>query len=183
MAIELQNKTNVNAPDSDFPYGDVRDKTPTVAGTKYDRNTMSDYFQFFHKMMDEAGITYNNVLDNDYSGFQLYEAFRKLTRPYKVYSARVGYSGGSMNVIEFEPISELPIVWAKSATGVFQGTLTGIFIVGKTWVDCSNFDAYGNDGRIGRVDNNIIEITSYASGVASDAPMTEGVFVEIKVYD
>lgn len=79
MAIGLEDKINVDPASTEFPYGDVRDKTPTVGGTRYDRNTMSDYIQFFHKMMDAAGIVPNGMLDNEYNGWQLFDALQLAT--------------------------------------------------------------------------------------------------------
>ena len=79
MAINLTAKPNVDPADSDFPYGNVKDNSGTNNGTPLNRLVLSDYIQFFHKLMAEAGISYNGVLDNDYSGWQFYEAFRKFT--------------------------------------------------------------------------------------------------------
>lgn len=78
MALELVNKDNVNPADAEFLYGDVRDKTPSIGGTKYNRATMSDYIQFFHRMMAIAQITYNNDLDNEANGWQFFEALQSV---------------------------------------------------------------------------------------------------------
>ena len=78
MAISLINKPNVNPADSDFPFGDLRDNPGDFTGTPLNRLVLSDYIQFFHKMMSEAGVSYNGELDNDYSGFQFWEALRVL---------------------------------------------------------------------------------------------------------
>lgn len=78
MAIDLTDKQNVNPSDADFPFGDVRDKTPLVPGTKWDRSTMSDYIQFFHKMMSVAGLSYNGLLDNETNDWQFFEALQSV---------------------------------------------------------------------------------------------------------
>lgn len=71
----LENKTNITAPDADYPFGSVRDKTPSLAGTIWNFETMSDIIQFFSKMFNESGLTANNLPDNNTNGFQLFEAF------------------------------------------------------------------------------------------------------------
>jgi hypothetical protein len=135
MAIELEDKANVNAPDADFVYGDVRDKTPSVAGTRWDRETMSDYIQFFHKMMDEAGVAYNGLLDNESNGWQFWEAFRKLTRPYKVYSALLTQSStNAPSVIVLQNELAGTPVWSYVGVGAYAMTLSAPFAQPKTTV-------------------------------------------------
>ena len=184
MAIRLEDKQNVNPADADFPYGDVRDKTPTVAGTKWDRNTMSDYIQFFHKMLDEAGITPNGTLDNDYNGFQMYEAFRKLTRPYKLNALRLAYSVGVVTATnQFNDIGA--IVWTRTSTGLYKGTLTGGFDVAKTNIQVQR-NGLSGVGReiIARCTNaNTIEIEAYDGGVLSDNEMNGAPYFMIMVFD
>lgn len=73
----LQNKDFVEAPDSDYPYGRIRDKAPALRGTPVNENTYGDFHQFFEKMMDVAGVTANELPENAYSGFQMIEALQK----------------------------------------------------------------------------------------------------------
>jgi len=185
MAIGLEDKQNVNPADADFPYGDVRDKTPTVAGTKWDRNTMSDYIQFFHKMLDEAGITPNGTLDNDYNGFQMYEAFRKLTRPYKLNALRLAYGGGVVTATnQFNDIGA--IVWTQTSTGLFKGTLAGAFVsAAKTniQVQLNGLSGVGSEIIARCTDANTIEIEAYYGGVLSDNPMSGAPYFMIMVFD
>lgn len=70
----LENKTNITAPDADYPFGSVRDKTPSLAGTIWNFEMMSDIIQFFSKMFNESGITANGLPDNTTNGYQLFEA-------------------------------------------------------------------------------------------------------------
>lgn len=74
----LENKTNVTAPDADYPFGSVRDKTPSLAGTIWNFEMMSDIIQFFSKMFNQSGLTANGLPDNDTNGFQLFEALLAL---------------------------------------------------------------------------------------------------------
>lgn len=81
MAIELQNKTNVQAPDATWIFGKTLDDTGSNDGTPLDHATLTDYVQFFAKMAGEAGITFNGIPDNATNGWQYYQAFKMVTRP------------------------------------------------------------------------------------------------------
>ena len=74
----LQDKVNVDAPDADYPFGKMRDDQGSGNGTPADTDFMNDYTQFFEKMFNESGVVANGLPDNDYTGFQLYEALRVL---------------------------------------------------------------------------------------------------------
>lgn len=77
MAIQLKDKTNVTAPAAPYPYGDVKDNTGSNDGTPLDRAVMSDYFQFFARMLAQSGITPNDLIENDTNGYQYFEALVK----------------------------------------------------------------------------------------------------------
>jgi hypothetical protein len=70
----LLSKPNVNAADSDYPYGSIRDRDGATQGTPVTEEVYGDIHQFFEKLMAEAGVTANDLPDNDYNGFQLFEA-------------------------------------------------------------------------------------------------------------
>lgn len=76
--IALKNKPNVQAPDSDYPYGDIKDDTGANDGTPVDRQVYGDFHQFFEKLMHEAKLTANGLPDNDYNGFQLFDALKAI---------------------------------------------------------------------------------------------------------
>ncbi len=78
MAIGLQNTDNVDGPDGEYPYGKVRDNDGSGNGTPANTKTLGDFHQFFAKLLDEAGIVANGLPDNDYSGFQYFEALLAL---------------------------------------------------------------------------------------------------------
>lgn len=84
MARELSGKPNVDAPDSDYPFGRIRDNSGIGDGTPVDEEVYGDFHQFFAKLMDVSLIPYNNLPDNEYSGFQYFEALLN------VISLRVG---------------------------------------------------------------------------------------------
>lgn len=67
--------TNVDAADSDHPYGIYRDNPGDFTGTPTDKKLFFDWGQFFERIMQKAGLTANGVHDSEYSGFQLFDAY------------------------------------------------------------------------------------------------------------
>ena len=51
MAIKLEDKTRVDAPDYDYPFGKIRDKTESEGGTPVNTEVYGDFHQFFAKML------------------------------------------------------------------------------------------------------------------------------------
>lgn len=82
MAIKLEDKQNVQAPDSDYPYGNIKDDTGAGDGTPVNVAVYGDFHQFFARMFALSGLTFNGLPDNDYSGFQYIEAANKLWKSY-----------------------------------------------------------------------------------------------------
>lgn len=81
MARALHNKSNVESPSSDYPYGRVKDKVANLtAGTPINEAVYGDFHQFFSRLMAQAEIEENGNPDNDYSGFQLHQALLKTIR-------------------------------------------------------------------------------------------------------
>lgn len=78
MARDIVTNPNTTPPDGDFPYGRIRNRTSSQSGTKVNERTYGDIQQFFARMMDQADVVYNGQPDNEYSGFQLFEAMMKL---------------------------------------------------------------------------------------------------------
>ncbi len=76
MAIKLLDKENVDGEDSDYIYGKIKDDDGTGNGTPVDVKTYGDFHQFFARLMDKAGIVPNDLPDNNYSGFQLFDALK-----------------------------------------------------------------------------------------------------------
>jgi hypothetical protein len=78
MAIKLEDKTNVVAPNATYPYGKIRDNSGSSNGTPVNEQVYGDFHQFFAKMLAESGITANGLPDNQTNGFQYFEALLKL---------------------------------------------------------------------------------------------------------
>lgn len=78
MAIKLVSKTNTNGVTGTYPYGSIRDEVSPGDGTPVDTQVYGDFHQFFARMAALAGITLNDLPDNNTNGFQYYEALAKL---------------------------------------------------------------------------------------------------------
>lgn len=81
MAKILANLTNVDAPAAPFTKGKIRDDDGSRNGTPVNTDLLSDATQLFAKLMDEAGITPNDNLD-DQTTNQLFQALQTIEKPY-----------------------------------------------------------------------------------------------------
>lgn len=179
----LQDKTNVIAPTAEYPYGSVKDNPGDNSGTPANRDLFSDSMQLMEKLIAESGITANGLPDNATNGFQLYEAFRKLTHPFKGYEFLISQSGTSAPTVIILGYNTVgTIVWTRTTTGVYVGTLVGAFVVNKTW-STSAWRANMGFGTLARTGADTIEIRSFnLAGAATDGILT-AVPLEIRVYD
>jgi hypothetical protein len=75
----LVNKTNVEAPDSDYLYGRIKDNPGNNTGTPVNELVYGDMHQFFERLFALSGLTENELPDNAYSGWQLMQALGNLT--------------------------------------------------------------------------------------------------------
>lgn len=80
MAIKLTNKLNTAPVSASYPFGNIKDRVGATPGTAVNTVNHADFHQFFEKMMNYAGITHNNLPDNQTNGFQLFEALLKVAR-------------------------------------------------------------------------------------------------------
>jgi len=76
--IKLENKSNVNAPNSTFPYGSIKDDTGVGDGTPVNVQVYGDFHQFFAKLFNSSGLVANGLIDSEANGFQLYEALLRV---------------------------------------------------------------------------------------------------------
>jgi hypothetical protein len=104
MAIKLENKVNTEAPSVAYPFGNIKDNTGSNNGTPVDKNVYADFHQFFAKMMDESGIAYNDLPDNNTDGFQywlsLVEAVKNNCNFYTDISASITVNGSFTPVLK-----------------------------------------------------------------------------------
>jgi hypothetical protein len=78
----LANKTRVLEPDSDFPFGKIKDRNATERGTPVNEELYGDMHQFFAKLFAASGLTANDLPESEYSGFQLFQALLKVNNKY-----------------------------------------------------------------------------------------------------
>lgn len=80
MARIIQNFPNVTTPDSDYPYGRIKDAVPGVsAGTPVNEFVYGDIHQFFARLMAISGVSANGNPENTVAGFQFIEALVNAT--------------------------------------------------------------------------------------------------------
>lgn len=82
MAIKLEDKPGVQAPNVAYPFGRPKDNLGSNDGMPLNVLTHGDFHQFFAKMMDDAGISYNGLPDNATDGFQYFLALQKVIDNY-----------------------------------------------------------------------------------------------------
>lgn len=74
MAYKITTKPNTHPVDATYPYGDIKDNTGSNDGTPVNRLVYADFHQFFAKMAAYAGVTLNDLPDNEVNGYQFFEA-------------------------------------------------------------------------------------------------------------
>lgn len=98
MAIKLEDKPQVEAPSSAYPFGNIKDNTGSNNGTPVNKLVYADFHQFFAKMMYESGISYNNQPENNTDGFQywlaLVEAIKNNCKIYTDISSSITAASG-----------------------------------------------------------------------------------------
>jgi hypothetical protein len=181
--IKLEDKTNVIAPTVEYPYGSIKDNTGASNGTPVNRELFSDGMQLFEKMMAESGITANGLPDNFTNGFQLYLAFRKLTKPYKGYVFNISQSGASAPTVAVLGLNEIgTIVWTRTTTGVYVGTLVGAFPTSLTWTT-TTFRNNSGTGYLFRTGTDTVEIRTFNTGGTAADSILLVTSLEIRAYD
>jgi hypothetical protein len=180
----LQDKLRVEAPSAEFPYGNLIDETGVNDGTAVNREFLTDIVQFFEKAVDEAGVVPNGIVDNEYDGWQLYEAFRKLTKPYKVLTGLLTQSGTNAPTVTILGINEIGTpVMAYDSPGFFGLTITGAFINGKTTYSISTgINGFDEAFLINFLNEDLFIIKTYTGGALANDVLLNTPF-EIRVYD
>ena len=187
MAIRLKNKQNTSAENSEYPYGNIRDDDGSGNGTPVNMIVHQDYIQFFHRMMAKAienakdGFDYNDVEDNAYDGFQLYEALLR-TKPYKVYSGIISQTSTNDPVVVVHENTIGSIVWTRASAGVYRATLTNAFpVTNQVWKVISGLQS-GNTASITSLDQDRMTVTSYDTTGSPADDLLSLVGFEIRVY-
>ena len=71
MAKILENLPNATAPDATEPFGNILDKVGATPGTPVNKETVSDFYQFFARLPGLLGRTYNDLPENAVNGFEM----------------------------------------------------------------------------------------------------------------
>lgn len=85
MARSIRKNTNVRPPDSDYTFGAVRDNPGDNTGTRVNERMIGDQMQFFEKLMFDSGLSFNELPENAYSGFQFNQALSALINGRRVW--------------------------------------------------------------------------------------------------
>lgn len=179
--IKLEDKTNVVEPDATNIYGALKDDAGAHDGTYADTQMLQDAMVFFERIMAKSGITPNDLPDNDVNGYQLYEALKKVTigSSYTFLLSQSGTGAPTATVLGSNDIGS--IVWTRSSTGNYSGTLVGAFPSASTWFTAT-FRTNLGYGYMFRVSDDVIQIrTSNTGGTPSDSVLSSTP-LEIRVY-
>lgn len=124
MAIKLEDKPGVQAPNAAYPFGRPKDNSGSNDGMPLNVLTHGDFHQFFAKMMDDAGISYNGLPDNNTDGFQYWLALVEAVKNNCNF-----YTDISASVTENSNITPITKVVRQYSNGdimvKFTGTITG----------------------------------------------------------
>lgn len=103
---------------------------------------------------------------------------------YNRYVALVSQTGTSdPTVTVLENTIGGTIVWTRSTTGTYNGTLTGAFVAGSTWIVCTNTDESLNIGyaKCARTNNDVVTLRTQDITFSADDDFTN-IAIEIRIY-
>jgi len=135
MAIKLTNKTNTLIPNSDYPFGGIKDESAPGAndGTPINTNVYGDFHQFFEKLMNYGAVTHNNTPDNETNGYQLFIALQKSVIK-TIQSVNFGDHKDTANLINFDTTTSGGFAPANnSVTLPSDGIKRRIMVVSKAF--------------------------------------------------
>lgn len=188
--IPLANKTNVTIGDPDYPFGKSQDVTTSGAGngTPIDFVRFNDWDQLMEKIMEASGITPNGQPDNESDGFQLWEAFRRITRPYRTYQAIIEQSGTTAPTVTQVLLDELgDITFGYNGVGVYTLDSSGSQFTSNKTVILLGKDGNPNENfQTSVAGTSQIQLYSYLFSGGSFLPtnnLMQSIFVEVRVFD
>lgn len=183
----IKNKTNAIGVGGDYPYGDIRDDSGVFDGVPLDRELFADAIQFFERLMDKSGIVANGLPDNNNvsNGFQLYEAFRKVSRPYNVYTALISQSGINVpTAIVLENTTGIVNpTFTRSGNGIYNVNFSSaILTTNKTTLNFGPLTATTRHTAGSITSTSSVQIFSDNAGTLADGMFIK-TLIEIKIYD
>jgi hypothetical protein len=190
MAVKLTSKPNTIPPNADYPFGDIRDRDGITPGTPVSREVYADMHQFFERLMFRTDTIHNDLPDNDYSGFQLFEAFVNAIRsPFRscvIALAQTSTSPPSLDVVH----DTFPFAsgFTANRTGVGRYTVTaslpGFTSFNNLQIIPSAGDPFASEDCTFNVEvcNGIIFIETRFEGNLTDGLLSRFI-IEIKDWD
>ncbi len=157
MAHQLKNKQNVTAPNSTFPFGDIKDNPGNNTGTPYNRAVYGDFHQFFAKSLADSGITPNDLDENAVNGFQYFNALKINTRPFTTAINATSFFGAYNTGPYYAATPELAYKTLFKAQPLSSGSFIMNLPQCSSLLDCAPFSAV----HMG-VPDGIVVITPFA---------------------
>jgi len=110
-----------------------------------------------------------------------------ISKPYLIYTAiltQVLTDAPIVTVLE-NTLSGV-IVWTRTSTGIYLGTLAAAFPLGKTWA-IAQYNGSGGDAKVGlklfRLSNDTVQLVSYdSSEIPYELHSEIEEYIEIRVY-
>lgn len=171
MANGLQNYPNIQAPDSDYPDGNIRDKGIAIAGTGVNALVYGDTHQTLAKLLRLSEITPNALPDNEYNGFQYIQALFNLFGNSRQIRFKDGAAASTIAEADYNTqVICLPTMQNGHTVSMYVPTASyngRVFVVNNS---DENVDLYDQPGT-----NNI-------NGVAPPFVLGDHEFIELK-YD
>jgi hypothetical protein len=131
--IPLIIKDNVNAPDTDNPFGSPRDRVGLVAGTLGNTKNFADVLTLLDKLMAEAEVfdpgnhAANGLPDNDYNGWQVYDALLaviKDTHKFDRYYVKLSQASTGAPTVDYQAENDFGVSGTISYQGVGDYRIT-----------------------------------------------------------
>ena len=107
------------------------------------------------------------------------------SRPYKVYTALLSQSGtNAPTAVVLENTLGGTVVWTRTSTGSYLGTLTGVFTANKTFCTTTiGMYLSGGSNSIGLVRNSVDDVFLFTNrGIAGTDAILNNASIEIRVY-
>lgn len=99
----------------------------------------------------------------------------------KILLTQTGTSAPVVNILSNTFGALGSIVWTRTATGVYQGSLSGVFTVNKVLLICQSTENVNEQIRINRKNTSVIEVKTFDSGALKDGILNESSII-IEIY-
>ena len=114
MARDKSQLQNIDLSNPDYISGRIKDNTGGNNGTPVNERVYGDMHQTFAKLIQLAGITYNNLPDNETNGYQLIDAIAHLAGKNDK-ALELGKSGGNLTLpIKVSKLVDKEVITAKA---------------------------------------------------------------------